>query len=45
VAGLAAPRLAAVEAEQRKKPDCLVEFLDDNTDVDEGGDAGVMAGQ
>src|SRR5919112_1354476 len=37
------PGLAAVEAEQRKKPDCLVEVLDDKTDVDEGGDAGAMA--
>src|SRR5215207_6030344 len=37
------PGLAAVEAEQRKKPDCLVEVLDDNSDVDEVGDAGAMA--
>src|SRR5205814_8007984 len=37
------PGLAAVEAEQRKKPDCLVEVLDDKTDVDEVGDAGAMA--
>jgi hypothetical protein len=37
------PGLAAVEAEQRKKPDCLIEVLDDKTDVDEAGDAGVMA--
>jgi hypothetical protein len=28
---------------QRKKPDCLVEVLDDKTDVDEVGDAGPMA--
>ncbi len=33
------PGLTAVEAEQRKKPDCLVEVLDDKTDVDEVGDA------
>ena len=37
------PGLAAHEAEQRKKPDCLVEVLDDKTDVDEVGDAGAMA--
>ena len=37
------PGLAAVEAEQRKKPDCLVEVLDDKADVDEVGDAGAMA--
>ncbi len=37
------PGLAAVEAEQRKKPDCLVEVLDDKSDVDEVGDAGAMA--
>ena len=37
------PGLAAVEAEQRKKPDCLVEVLDDKTDVDEVSDAGAMA--
>jgi hypothetical protein len=37
------PGLAAVKAEQRKKPDCLVEVLDDKTDVDEVGDAGAMA--
>jgi hypothetical protein len=36
------PGLAAVEAEQRKKPDCLVEVLDDKTDVDEVGDTGAM---
>ena len=36
------PGLAAVEAEQRKKPDCLVEVLDDKPDVDEAGDAGPM---
>ena len=36
------PGLAAVEAEQRKKPDCLVEVLDDKSDVDEVGDAGAM---
>jgi hypothetical protein len=35
--------LAAVEAEQRKKPDCLVKVLDDKSDVDEVGDAGSMA--
>jgi len=29
--------------QQRKKPDCLVEVLDDKTDVDEAGDAGAMA--
>jgi hypothetical protein len=39
------PRLAAVEAEQRKKPDCLLQVLDDKTDVDEFGDAGAMAVQ
>jgi hypothetical protein len=37
------PGLAAVETEQRKKADCLVEVLDDKTDVDEVGDAGAMA--
>src|SRR5881409_63129 len=37
------PGLAAVEAEQRKKPDRLVEVLDDKTDVDEVGYAGAMA--
>src|SRR3954471_14363413 len=37
------PGLAAVEAEQRKKPDRLVEVLDDKTDVDEVGDPGPMA--
>src|SRR3954464_12512325 len=37
------PGLAAVEAEQRKKPDCLVEVLDDKADVDEVGDAGAIA--
>ena len=37
------PGLTAVEAEQRKKPDCLVEVLDDKTDVHEVGDAGPMA--
>jgi hypothetical protein len=37
------PGLAALQAEQRKKPDCLVEVLDDETDVDEVGDAGAMA--
>jgi hypothetical protein len=37
------PRLAAVEAEQRKKPDRLVEVLDDKTDVDEVGHAGAIA--
>jgi hypothetical protein len=37
------PGLTAVEAEQREKPDCLVEVLDDKTDVDEVGDAGPMA--
>jgi hypothetical protein len=37
------PRLAAVEAEQRKKSDCLVEVLDDEADVDEAGDAGAIA--
>src|SRR3954465_7703189 len=37
------PGLAAVEPEQRKKPGCLVEVLDDKTDVDEVGDAGAMA--
>ena len=37
------PGLAAVEAEQRKKPNCLVEVLDDKPDVDEVGDAGPMA--
>jgi hypothetical protein len=36
------PGLAALEAEQRKKPDCLVEVLDDKPDVDEVGDAGPM---
>jgi hypothetical protein len=41
----AALRLAAVEAEQRKKTDCLVEVLDDKADVDEVGDAGAMAVQ
>jgi hypothetical protein len=34
--------LAAVEAEQLEKPDCLVEVLDDKTDVDEVNDAGAM---
>ena len=38
------PGLAAVEAKQRKKPDCLVEVLDDKTNVDEAGGAGGMAG-
>jgi len=33
------PGLAAVEAEQREKPDCLVQVLDDKADVDEVGDA------
>src|SRR5436190_19663152 len=37
------PGSAAVEAEQRKKPDCLVEVLDDKADVDEVGDAGAIA--
>src|SRR5215207_8411080 len=37
------PGLAAVEAEQRKKPDCLVEVLDDKSDVDEVADAWAMA--
>jgi hypothetical protein len=37
------PGLAAVEAEQRKKPDRLLEVLDDEADVDEVGDAGAMA--
>jgi len=37
------PGVAAVEAEQREKPDRLVEVLDDKTDVDEVGDAGPMA--
>lgn len=37
------PGLAAVEAEQRKKPDRLVEVLDDKPDVDEADDAGPMA--
>ena len=37
------PGLAAVEAEQRKKPDGLVEVLDDKADMDEVGDAGAMA--
>ena len=37
------PGLAAVEAQQRKEPDCLVEVLDDKTDVDEVGDAGATA--
>jgi hypothetical protein len=37
------PGLAAVEAEQRKKPDCLVEVLDDKADVDEAADAGATA--
>jgi hypothetical protein len=37
------PGLAAVEAEQREKPDRLVEVLDDKSDVDEVGDAGAMA--
>src|SRR4051812_13243756 len=37
------PGPAAVEAEQRKKPDRLVEVLDDETDVDEVRDAGAMA--
>src|SRR4051794_34728092 len=35
--------LAAVQAEQRKKADRLVEILDDETDVDETGDTGVIA--
>ena len=35
--------LAAVQAEQRQKPDRLVEVLDDETDVDEAGDAGPVA--
>jgi hypothetical protein len=34
---------ASVEAEQGKKPDCLIEVVDDKTDVDEVGDAGPMA--
>ena len=37
------PGLAAVEAEQRKKPDGLTEVLDDKTDVDEAGDTGATA--
>jgi hypothetical protein len=37
------PGLVAVETEQRKKPDCRVEVLDDKTDVDEVGDATVGA--
>ncbi|MGH2869888.1 MAG: hypothetical protein ACRDNK_20265 [Solirubrobacteraceae bacterium] len=37
------PGRAAVEAEQRQKPDCLVEVLDDKADVDEVSDAGPMA--
>ena len=36
-------RLAAVKAEQPKKPDRLVEVFDDKPDVDEVGDAGAMA--
>ncbi len=36
------PGLAAVEAEQRKKPDRLGKVLDDRTDVDEAGDARPM---
>jgi hypothetical protein len=35
-------RHAAVEAEERKKPDRFVEVFDDKTDVDEVGDAGPM---
>src|SRR5215217_1261965 len=35
-------RLAAVEPEQRKEPDRLVEVLDDKADVDEVRDAGAM---
>jgi hypothetical protein len=35
--------LAAVEAEQGKKPDCVVEVFDDKTDVDEVGDTSVGA--
>jgi hypothetical protein len=38
----ARPARRAVEAEQREKPDCFVEILDDKTDVDEVGDAGAM---
>ena len=38
------PGLAAVEAEQRKEPDRLVEVLDDEADVDEVGDAGAASG-
>ena len=37
------PGLAAVEAEQRKEPDCLVEVLHDQADGDEVGDARPMA--
>lgn len=37
------PGLAAVKAEQHKKPDRLVEVLDDKIDVDEVGDTGAMA--
>ena len=37
------PGLAAVEAEQREEPHCLVEVLDDQADVDEAGYAGAMA--
>jgi hypothetical protein len=37
------PGLAAVEAEQRKKPDFLGEVLDHKADVDEVGDSGAIA--
>jgi hypothetical protein len=35
--------LASVEAEQRKKPDRLVDVVDDKSDVDEVDDAGAIA--
>jgi hypothetical protein len=37
------PGLAAVEADQREEPDCLVEVLDHKADVDEVGDTGAIA--